>query len=165
MSEFHKKLQDLLQKPFRADAADLDFGIYRIINYRPDQLQTFIDEELPAIVDNILNARTVVEAAQQKVEDMTQEIRQTLGDNVIEISGHLINRASDKKTVVIIWRETKGWQKEDYERDYQFIYVKKQGFSSRIFLLIFNPKSTPRFVTVAGRYVIASGCYQVYRTR
>ena len=40
MSEFHKKLQDLLQKPFRADAADLDFGIYRIINYRLDQLQT-----------------------------------------------------------------------------------------------------------------------------
>ena len=56
-----------------------------------------LDEELPAIVDNILNARAGVEAAQQKVEDMTQEIRQTLGDNVIEISGHLINRASDKK--------------------------------------------------------------------
>ena len=97
MSEFHKKLQDLRQKTFRADAADLDFGIYRIINYRRDQLQTFLDEELPAIVDNILNARAGVKAAQQKVEDMTQEIRQPLSDNVIDISGHLINRASDKK--------------------------------------------------------------------
>ena len=112
MSEFHKKLQDLLQKPFRADAADLDFGIYRIINYRPDQLQTFIDEELPAIVDNILNARTVVEAAQQKVEDMTQEIRQTLGDNVIEISGHLINRASDKKQSSLFGMKPKDGKKK-----------------------------------------------------
>ena len=112
MSEFHKKLQDLLQKTFRADAADLDFGIYRIINYRPDQLQTFIDEELPAIVDNILNARTVVEAAQQKVEDMTQEIRQTLGDNVIEISGHLINRASDKKQSSLFGMKPKDGKKK-----------------------------------------------------
>ena len=47
MSESLQKLQDLLQKLFRADAADLDFGIYRIINYRRDQLQTFIDDELP----------------------------------------------------------------------------------------------------------------------
>ena len=112
MSEFHKKLQDLLQKTFRADAADLDFGIYRIINYRPDQLQTFLDEELPAIVDNILNARTVVEAAQQKVEDMTQEIRQTLGDNVIEISGHLINRASDKKQSSLFGMKPKNGKKK-----------------------------------------------------
>ena len=29
-----QKLQDLLQQLFRADDADLDFGIYRIINYR-----------------------------------------------------------------------------------------------------------------------------------
>ena len=56
MSESLQKLQDLLQKLFRADAADLDFGIYRIINYRRDQLQTFIDEDLPTIVDDILNA-------------------------------------------------------------------------------------------------------------
>ena len=27
----------------------------------------------------------------------------------------------DQKTVVIIWRETAGWKKENYERDYQFI--------------------------------------------
>ena len=47
ISESLQKLQGLLQKLFRADAADLDFGIYRIINFRREQLQTFIDEELP----------------------------------------------------------------------------------------------------------------------
>lgn len=95
-----QKLQDLLQKLFRADAADLDFGIYRIINYRREQLQTFIDEELPAIVDNILNADAVRKAAQQKVEDLAQQIRQTLGNNVIDTSGHLINDAFENVPVV-----------------------------------------------------------------
>ena len=49
-----QKLQDLLQQLFRADDADLDFGIYRIINYRRDQIQNFIDEELPAIINEPL---------------------------------------------------------------------------------------------------------------
>ena len=100
MSESLQKLQDLLQKLFRADAADLDFGIYRIINYRRDQLQTFIDEDLPTIVDNILNADAVAKAAQQKVEDMAQQIRQTLGDNVIDTSGHLINNAFENVPIL-----------------------------------------------------------------
>ncbi len=30
-----------------------------------------------------------------------------------------------QKTVVIIWRETAGWKKEDYERDYNFIQENK----------------------------------------
>lgn len=53
MQESLQKLQKLLQKLFRADAADLDFGIYRIINYRRKQIQVFIDEE-PLLSDLIL---------------------------------------------------------------------------------------------------------------
>ncbi len=49
------KLQTLLQQLFRTDAADLDFGIYRILNYRRDHIQAFIDEELPTLVQNILD--------------------------------------------------------------------------------------------------------------
>ena len=44
MQTSQQKLQELLQQLFRADNADLDFGIYRIINYRRDQIQAFIDE-------------------------------------------------------------------------------------------------------------------------
>lgn len=35
---------------------------------------------------------------------------------------YLVYRGTvEQKTVVVIWRETAGWEKEDYERDYQFI--------------------------------------------
>ena len=68
MQESLQKLQNLLQQLFRADAADLDFGIYRIINYRRDQLQAFIDEELPTIVQNALGENT--EQTQNQREDV-----------------------------------------------------------------------------------------------
>ena len=42
----------------------------------------------------------MVEAAQQKVEDMAQHIRQALGDNVIDTSGHLINNAFENVPIV-----------------------------------------------------------------
>ena len=66
MQESLQKLQNLLQQLFRADAADLDFGIYRIINYRRDQLQKFIDEELPTIVNETLDASLEIESDRQE---------------------------------------------------------------------------------------------------
>ena len=75
MQESLQKLQELLQKLFRADAADLDFGIYRIINYRRDQLQNFIDEELPAIVQHALDANTETESAREELEDLKKRIK------------------------------------------------------------------------------------------
>ena len=86
-----QKLQRLLRQLFRADDADLDFGIYRIINYRRDQLEAFIDEELPAIVNNILDANTEAESAHQQLETLAQQIRQTLGANALDADGNLIN--------------------------------------------------------------------------
>ena len=95
-----QKLQTLLRQLFRADDADLDFGIYRIINYRRAQVQAFIDEELPAIVNNILDANTEAESAHQQLETLAQQIRQTLGDNVLDADGNLINETYRETRVV-----------------------------------------------------------------
>ena len=90
-AESLRKLQNLLQQLFRADAADLDFGIYRIINYRRDQLQTFIDEELPAIVNDALDENVEIETAREEIDALTQQIRNALGDTVLDADGNLIS--------------------------------------------------------------------------
>ena len=41
-----KKFQDLLRQLFQFEAADLDFGIYRIMNARRKEIMRFFDEEL-----------------------------------------------------------------------------------------------------------------------
>jgi len=86
-----QKFKTLLQQLFRADAADLDFGIYRIINHRRDQLQAFIDEELPTIINDALTENTETETARQELETLTQQIRQNFGDGVLDADGNLIN--------------------------------------------------------------------------
>jgi len=42
----YQKLQRLLRELFRTDQADLDFGIYRVINQKRDEINKFLDENL-----------------------------------------------------------------------------------------------------------------------
>ena len=103
ISESLKKLQDLLQKLFRADAADLRFGIYRIINFRRDQFQNFIDEELPDIVKNALEANTDLESAHKDItekEDKVREFSRNLGEEILDADGKLVNEKYKDTPVV-----------------------------------------------------------------
>lgn len=46
-----EKFQELLRELFQFDCADLDFGIYRIMNHKRDVVERFIAEDLPKAVD------------------------------------------------------------------------------------------------------------------
>ena len=107
MQESLQKLQKLLQQLFRADAADLDFGIYRIINYRRDQLQNFIDEKLPAIVQNALDANTETESAREELEDLKKRVKDAFGDDVLDADGNLIDETIRDRPLVKQYLEAK----------------------------------------------------------
>ena len=107
MSVSLQKLQTLLQQLFRVDAADLDFGIYRIINYRRDQFQAFINEELRIIVQEALDANPEIESDCQEIENLAQQIRQTLGNNVLDADGNLINDAYADANIVVRYLEAR----------------------------------------------------------
>ena len=107
MQESLQKLQNLLQQLFRADAADLDFGIYRIINHRRKQIQKFIGEELPAIVNKTLDANAEVESDRQEIENLAQQIRQNFGDGVLDADGNLINETYKETPLVQKYLEVK----------------------------------------------------------
>lgn len=96
MQESLQKLQNLLQQLFRADAADLDFGVYRIINYRRDELQNFIGEELPTIVNDALEANAETESARERVTELENQVRElgtNIGEEMLDADGNLINEA------------------------------------------------------------------------
>ena len=102
-----QKLQELLQKLFRADNADLDFGIYRIINYRRDQIQKFIDEKLPTIANDALDANREAEFTRQEMGDLAQQIRRTLGDNILDADGNLVSEIYKDAPLVQQYLETR----------------------------------------------------------
>ena len=100
MQESLQKLQDLLQKLFRADDADLDFGIYRIINFRRDKIKDFIHKELPAIVQNALDANTEVESAREELEDLKKRVKEAFGEDVLDADGILIDETIKDRPLV-----------------------------------------------------------------
>ena len=91
MQTAQQKLQTLLQSLFRADAADLDFGIYRIINHRRKEFETFINVELPQFVNDALDENAGTEDAYQRITDLRAQISQTFGDSALDADGNLIN--------------------------------------------------------------------------
>ena len=99
-SESLQKLQDLLQKLFRSDVADLDFGIYRIINHRRDLIQSFIQEEIPSIVESALNANTEIESDREKLDNLRSQVINAFGDDVLNADGDLIDETVKERPLV-----------------------------------------------------------------
>ena len=78
----------------------LDFGIYRIINFRRDQLQTFIDEELPDIVEKALDANAEIESDREKLADLKTRVKDAFGDDVLDADGNLIDETIRERPLV-----------------------------------------------------------------
>jgi adenine-specific DNA-methyltransferase len=70
------KFQQLLRQLFQFDCADLDFGIYRILNYKRKQVEEFITHRLPQIVDEAFEAYAEAEKEnlQREIERKRREI-------------------------------------------------------------------------------------------
>jgi len=85
------KFQQLLRKLFLFDAADVDFGIYRILNYRRDRVEEFITLRLPQIVEDafIEYAKSEKETLQQEIELKEREIREKFGKQAFNEQGQL----------------------------------------------------------------------------
>ena len=62
------RLQSLLAELFQLDRADLDFGIYRIMNLRRDEITRFLREELLPQVRTALAGYQPAERAELEAE-------------------------------------------------------------------------------------------------
>jgi adenine-specific DNA-methyltransferase len=71
-----RKLQDLLRDLFQFDAADLNFGIYRILNQRRDYIEQFIEEELLDTVED--NLGELIEAEREEIEEKLDKNREAI---------------------------------------------------------------------------------------
>ena len=107
ISESLQKLQDLLQKLFRADAADLDFGIYRVINQRRKLIQAYIDKELPTEINDALNANVEIELDRENLEELKEGVVAAFGDDVLDADGNLIDESIKERPGVKKYLEEK----------------------------------------------------------
>ncbi len=85
------KFQNLLRELFQFDCADLDFGIYRIMNHKRDAVEKFISDKLPDSISEELNRGPSAQEARAfaHLEDVARLIRETLGEDAIGYDGEL----------------------------------------------------------------------------
>jgi adenine-specific DNA-methyltransferase len=91
MSSPREKLQELLRELFQFESADLDFGIYRIMNFKRDAIERFIQKDLIEAVDKELASGMLASQSQAALElkEVAAQIRETLGEEALNGDGTL----------------------------------------------------------------------------
>lgn len=79
MSPSLEKLRDLLKELFQLDQAELDFGIYRIMNTRREEITRFLDNDLLPQVREVLStyereSRGSLEAELEKAKEQAKAL-------------------------------------------------------------------------------------------
>jgi adenine-specific DNA-methyltransferase len=85
------KFQQLLRELFQFDCADLDFGIYRIMNYKRDLIERFITQDLPRAVSKELEQGVLAEMTQaaEELESARKKLLE-ISDDAIDPAGNLV---------------------------------------------------------------------------
>jgi adenine-specific DNA-methyltransferase len=91
MNQYRDKFQVLLRELFQFDSADLDFGIYRIMNYKRDVIEKFIVQELPKTLADELDHGVLAAQSQaaKGLKEIAEQIMQELGKEALDADGNL----------------------------------------------------------------------------
>jgi len=90
-----EKFQSLLRELFEFESADLDFGIYRILNHKRQVIERWIEEDLPRSIKEELQRGALAEQqqAQQALEKARKQVLETLGEDALDAEGNLVKHA------------------------------------------------------------------------
>ena len=85
------RFQQLLTELFQFDSADLDFGIYRIMNHKRDAICRFIDQRLPDAVAAELGRGPLAQQTQANaaLANAARRVRENIGAYAIDVDGTL----------------------------------------------------------------------------
>ena len=91
MTSYREKFQQLLRELFQFDCADLDFGIYRIMNHKRDVVEKFITQDLPKAIADELDRDALADQAQasKELKEVSEQITQTFGKDALDTDGNL----------------------------------------------------------------------------
>jgi adenine-specific DNA-methyltransferase len=85
------KFQNLLRELFQFDCADLDFGIYRIMNQKRALIEDFMEKDLVNAVAKELKNGSLKEQGDlaEQLATLAAKIREDIGDDAIDADGKL----------------------------------------------------------------------------
>ena len=118
-----EKFQQLLRELFQFDCADLDFGIYRIMNHKRAVIEKFISEDLLDLVGAELEKGALAEQsdAAEQLPEVAREVGESLGYEAIDADGNLLtdfaNTPLGKRYLAVRERSSQGAGREEVEAE------------------------------------------------
>jgi adenine-specific DNA-methyltransferase len=87
-----EKVKSLLKELFQFDTQDLDFGIYRIMNFKRKEIERFIDEDLIAAAEAEFKeyAKSGMVDLQKEADRLRAEIVRDFGEGTIDEQGKVL---------------------------------------------------------------------------
>ena len=98
--EIVQKLKDYLNTLFQFDSAELDFGVYRIMNYKRKEIGKFIDNDLIGVVEKEFE-RYKTESQKdllETIEEKEKKIKEDFGEKILK-NGKLEEKYGETKLV------------------------------------------------------------------
>ncbi|WEZ71217.1 hypothetical protein [Bacillus altitudinis] len=97
MNNNQKKLIEKLEEMFQLSQADLDFGIYRIMSLKREEISSFLQEDLLKQIHSQLNLLLKTESAGE-LEQLNKEIENVKKMDVSEkVRSAIISELEEKK--------------------------------------------------------------------
>jgi adenine-specific DNA-methyltransferase len=99
MQTAREKFQELLKKLFQFDCAELDFGIYRIMNHKHEVIEKFIEKDLLDGVEKELASGALAHESglAQQLTELAAQIKENIADDAIDAEGNLNEKHNDTK--------------------------------------------------------------------
>ncbi|WP_420461664.1 hypothetical protein [Candidatus Palauibacter sp.] len=90
--EEQARFQELLRELFQFDCADLDLGIYRIMNHKREVIDRYIDRDLPGAIEEAVSQGALETEAKRvdAFEETRQQVVESFGEDAIAPSGELV---------------------------------------------------------------------------
>ena len=87
-----EKFQELLKKLFQFNCAELDFGIYRIMNQKRAVIELFIEKDLLDAVTRELSSGAVAQESDlaQRLTQAAAKVRDAFGNDALDAEGNLL---------------------------------------------------------------------------
>ena len=84
-----ERLQGLLRELFQFDVADLDFGLYRLLHLKRQEVEAFLTGQLPRQVDEafVSVARQQLNDLHTHLAELTRRIKKDVADDAIAPTG------------------------------------------------------------------------------
>jgi len=87
-NDYREDLKSLLRNLFQFESADLDFGIYRIMNKKRNEIERFIEKDLIEAVDREFESynEEYRKKIEKELDEIKSEIIEKIGEDAFELS-------------------------------------------------------------------------------